>query len=114
MGFQIVGNSARDLGMEHHVYFWMKDERMNAGDRAAFEAGMTKLQESPTLARGKWGKPAATEERPVTDHSWDYGLSFHFATLDDHMKYQGEDPHHTEFVSAFKDWWERVLVMDLD
>ena len=54
-----------------------------------------------------------TEERPVTDHSWDYGLSFKFATMDDHIKYQSDDPHHVEFVASFKDWWEKVLVMDL-
>lgn len=100
--------------MEHHVYFWMKKERQNAEDAARFEEGMSKLTQSPTLAGGSWGKPAATEERPVTDHSWDYGLSFKFANMDDHVRYQTDDPHHTEFVNAFKDWWERVLVMDLE
>lgn len=99
--------------MEHHVYFWLKEERKNEADRATFEAGMSKLTESATLASGHWGRPAATEERPVTDHSWDYGLSFKFATMDDHNQYQGDDPHHGEFVAAFKDWWEKVLVMDL-
>ena len=96
------------------MYFWLKEERRNDADRATFEAGMAKLAGSKTLARGSWGRPAATEERPVTDHSWDYGLSFEFATMDDHLAYQGDDPHHVEFVGAFKDWWERVLVMDLE
>ena len=49
----------------------------------------------------------------MTDHSWDYGLSFKFATLDDHNDYQGDDPHHREFVETFKDWWDKVRVMDL-
>ncbi|MFP6897050.1 MAG: Dabb family protein [Roseibacillus sp.] len=99
--------------MEHHVYFWMKEERRNDDDLATFEAGMNKLAESAVLDSGRWGKPAETEERPVTDHSWDYGLSFKFATMDDHIKYQSDDPHHVEFVASFKDWWEKVLVMDL-
>jgi hypothetical protein len=33
--------------------------------------------------------------------------------MDDHIKYQSDDPHHVEFVASFKDWWEKVLVMDL-
>ncbi len=100
--------------MEHHVYFWIKEERKNEADLATFEEGMTKLTESATLEGGRWGKPAPTEERPVTDHSWDYGLSFRFATMEDHNTYQGGDPHHAEFVETFKDWWEKVLVMDLE
>lgn len=84
--------------MEHHVYFWFKEERKNEADRAAFEAGMSELTNSATLESGKWGRPAATEERPVTDHSWDYGLSFKFATMEDHIAYQGDDPHHVAFV----------------
>ena len=100
--------------MEHHVYFWLKEERQSDGDRAAFEAGLRKLQQSETVASGTWGRSAATEERPVTDHSWDYGISFRFSTMEDHFKYQGDDPHHGEFVESFKGWWAKVLVMDLE
>ena len=99
--------------MEHHVYFWMKEGRDNPSDHSRFEAAMSKLMESKTLDSGCWGQPAATEERPVTDHSWDYALSFKFATMEDHDSYQSNDPHHREFVEDFKDWWERVLVMDV-
>ena len=49
----------------------------------------------------------------MTDHSWDYALSFKFATMEDHDSYQSNDPYHREFVEDFKDWWERVLVMDV-
>lgn len=100
--------------MEHHVYFWLKEQRKTEDDRAEFEAGMSRLAESVTLDAGRWGPPAATQARPVTDHSWDYGLSFTFATLDDHERYQSGDPHHKEFVETFKDWWDKVLVMDLE
>jgi|TARA_B100000809_G_scaffold237086_1_gene256592 hypothetical protein len=91
----------------------MKEERKNDDDLATFEVGMTKLAQSATIESGRWGKPAETEERPVTDHSWSYGLSFKFATMEDHFNYQGDDPHHVEFVETFKEWWEKVLVMDL-
>jgi hypothetical protein len=33
--------------------------------------------------------------------------------MEDHFNYQGDDPHHVEFVETFKEWWEKVLVMDL-
>ncbi len=99
--------------MEHHVYFWLKDGRKNPEDRAVYEAGLATLCESPTIAGGGWGRPAPTAVRPVTDRSWDYGLSLRFATMDDHDRYQGDDPHHSEFIGRFKDWWERVEVRDL-
>jgi hypothetical protein len=99
--------------MEHHVYFWLKDEHKNDEDLAEFEAGLAELCESETIMRSKWGKPAATEERAVTDHSWDYGLSLRFRTLDDHNTYQADDPHHQAFIDGFKDFWSEVLIMDL-
>lgn len=100
--------------MEHHVYFWLKSERRNEADRAVYEAGLAKLCGSPNIADGGWGKPAATPERPVTDHSWDYGLSLRFATMESHNLYQDDDPLHAEFVESFKDWWNRVEVRDLE
>ena len=100
--------------MEHHVYFWLKEERQGGADRATFEAGLDKLMTSPNIARGTWGKPAPTAERPVTDHSWDYGISLAFQTMEAHDIYQSDaDTQHDEFVNTFKDWWEKVLVMDL-
>jgi hypothetical protein len=99
--------------MEHHVYFWLKAEHDHAADRARFEAGMTELSSSPRVASGRWGRPAPTEARDVTDHSWHYALSFRFDSLEQHLTYQASDPHHMAFVDGFGDWWERVLVMDL-
>ena len=99
--------------MEHHVYFWLNDEHKNDEGLAEFEAGLAELCESATISRSKWGKPAATEERSVTDHSWDYGLSLKFDSLDEHNAYQGDDPHHQAFIDGFKDFWSEVLIMDL-
>lgn len=68
--------------MEHHVYFWLKEENKNAADRAAFEQGLEDLLKLPGLDRGLWGRPAAVEQRPVVDLSWDYALSMTFATIE--------------------------------
>ena len=100
--------------MEHHVYFWLKDERKDADSRAQFEAGLDNLLTSKTIESATWGRPAKTAARSgVTDHSWDYGLSATFASMEDHDEYQGDDPEHTQFIESFKDWWSNVEVKDL-
>lgn len=98
--------------MEHHVYFWLKEEFKNETGRERMEAGLAKLVTSPNPSRAKWGKPAATEVRPVTDHSWDYGISLEFDSIEAHEKYQKADPVHEEFIKN-KEMWAKVLVMDL-
>jgi hypothetical protein len=100
------------IAMEHHVYFWLKEERKNAADRDLFEKGLADLYRIKEVAGGIWGQSAETPERPVTDKSFDYALSMRFETMDDHNVYQ-EDPDHDVFLDAFKDWWEKVLVMDV-
>lgn len=99
--------------MEHHVYFWLKGERKGQEDRRLFEEGLEALCQSPHIASSHWGAPAPTAERPVTDHSFHYALSLKFASMDDHDRYQEGDPVHDHFISSFKEWWERVLVMDV-
>jgi hypothetical protein len=99
--------------MEHHVYFWLKEERQNPEDLQAFEEGLAALCKSPHIATSYWAVPAGTAERPVTDHSWSYAISLKFATMEDHDRYQEGDPVHDEFISTFKEWWAKVLVMDL-
>ncbi len=98
--------------MEHHVYFWLKEERKGAGDRAQFETALAGLCAIGEVVSGRWGVPAAVEARPVVDLSWDYGLSLVFADLAGHDRYQVV-PEHVAFVETYRSWWERVLVMDL-
>jgi len=99
--------------MEHHVYFWLKDEFKNEAGIARIEAALTELAKSPNVAKGHWGKSAPTPERPVTDKSWDYAVSFHFDSLADHTKYQEADAIHDAFSGGHKEMWAKVLVMDL-
>lgn len=98
--------------MEHHVYFWLKDSRLNHLDQAEFEKGLAQLLEIEHVNAGVWGKPAATMQREVVDNSWHYGLSLQFESTESHDRYQVAPAHQT-FVDQFKDWWEKVEVRDL-
>ena len=107
-----AGLSGKDAAMEHHVYFWLKEEKKNAADIATFEKGLADLFEISEVAGGVWGKSADTPERPVTDKNFDYALSMSFDSLAEHNIYQ-DHVDHDVFVNDFKDWWEKVLVMDV-
>lgn len=99
--------------MEHHVYFWLKEKHASDGDRAIFEEGIRALCLSPNIASSHWGRPAPTADRPVTDHSFDYAISLKFDSMVSHDCYQEGDAVHDEFIARFKDWWAKVLVMDV-
>lgn len=98
--------------MDHHVYFWLTEAHQNAEDRVKFEQGLDALLKSKLPKSARWSVPAKVAERPVTDQSWDYALSVQFSTLADHDIYQDEPGHHV-FIGSFKEWWAKVLVMDL-
>lgn len=98
--------------MEHHVYFWLKDEHLTDTDRATFEAGLADLFKISSVAGGIWGKPAPTMERPVIDSSWHYATSMRFDSAEKQDAYQ-VDPDHEVFVNKFKDWWRKVEVRDV-
>lgn len=98
--------------MEHHVYFWLKEEFKNPADRAVFEQGLASLFEIDLVKCGRWAVPAAVVVRPVIDQSWDYALTMQFAKIEDHDAYQ-VDPDHNVFINSFKDWWAQVQVRDL-
>jgi hypothetical protein len=98
--------------MDHHVYFWLKDEHQNDADRATFEQGLSDLFQIPLVAGGRWAVPAKVMPRPVIDQSWDYALAMQFHTIEEHDAYQVDADHHI-FISKFKDWWKQVQVKDL-
>ena len=98
--------------MEHHVYFWLKEENKNPADCAVFEQGLARLFEIGLVAGGRWAVPANVVLRPVIDQSWSYALSMQFATVAEHDAYHADADHHA-FINTFKEWWAKVLVMDL-
>lgn len=97
--------------MIHTVFFWLKKE-ITAEQRTVFENELIKLKEITYLIHGFVGKPAPTERRPVTDHSFDFSLTLHFKNLEDHEHYQKYCDQHQHFVDTCKSLWERVLVYD--
>jgi hypothetical protein len=99
--------------MIHNVYFWLKKE-VTAEQRTTFESELKLLPKISYMASGAVGKPAATEARPVTDHSFDYSLSLTFKTMADHIFYQGDCPDHKRFVDTCKPFFEKVIVYDTE
>ncbi len=97
--------------MIHSVFFWLKSD-LSAEQRALFEAELARLPQIGYLARGFAGNPAPTEERPVTDHSFDYSLVLEFKTLQDHEFYQSGCLDHKRFVDTCKPFFEKVVVYD--
>ncbi len=95
----------------HNVYFWLKPD-LTAQQRATFEMELLKLAKIPYLAGGSIGKPAPTEARPVTDHSFDYVSTLQFGTIADHEHYQRDCAFHQRFVEVCKPMFERVVVYD--
>lgn len=98
--------------MDHHVYFWLTEEHQNSGSRAIFEHRLGELCQIRWVTDGRWAVPAEVEARPVVDQSWDYALTMEFANTEGLDAYQVDEVH-LEFISTFKDWWEKVVVHDL-
>ncbi len=98
--------------MEHHVYFWLKEEEKTAENRAAFEKGLDSLFVIPLCTGGRWAVPAAVMSRDVVDNTWDYATVMFFDSVEDHDAYQ-IDPDHQIFIDGNKQRWAKVLVTDL-
>ena len=94
----------------HNVYFWMKDE-VTVEQEALFADELAKLLSIDLIARAERGKPAATEARPVTDHSFHTHIALLFASQADHDAYQDHPDHH-RFVERCADLWAEVKVYD--
>ncbi len=98
------------IGMLHTVYFWLQPG-LSTEDKAAFVAGAKALGGAPTVAACYVSSPAATPERDVTDHSFDYSLHLMFKDVADHDAYQ-IDPVHLKFVAEQADKFATVKVYD--
>ncbi|MDB9741443.1 Dabb family protein [Akkermansiaceae bacterium] len=99
--------------MQHHVYFWLKEEYQTTEKRAEYEKALDELNSIEHILRGGWGKPAATEKRPVIEDSYSYCAYTTFLSIADHDKYQAH-PIHDEFLKNYKPWWEKVVIMDAE
>jgi hypothetical protein len=96
----------------HNVFFWLRKD-LTPAERELFATEVRRLAQVSYLERGYVGTPAETERRPVTDHSFDFAISLHFKSLEDHEFYQTKCPDHSRFVAICKSFWERVLIYDV-
>jgi hypothetical protein len=96
----------------HNVIFWLRKD-LTPTERDLFATEVSRLAQISYLERGYVGTPAATERRPVTDHSFDFATSLHFKSLEDHEFYQSKCQDHSRFVATCKSLWERVLIYDV-
>jgi hypothetical protein len=94
----------------HHVFFWLKNPDSKE-DRNKLIEGLRSLMKIEQLRLGKIGVPAATEKRPVVDHSYSVSWLNIFDDVEGQNQYQ-EHPIHLKFVEECKHLWERVLVYD--
>ena len=95
----------------HTVFFWLKND-LTPAQRAEFRKGVESLGTIRTVEKFYVGTPAATERRPVIDHSFDLGLTVICQDTVAEKAYQ-VDPIHLAFVEQFKAYWTRVQVYDL-
>jgi len=96
----------------HTVFFWLKPELTEA-QRAEFRRGVETLGTIRTVEKFHVGKPAATEKRPVIDHTFDVGITVICQDTAAERAYQ-VDPIHLAFIEKFKPFWTRVQVYDFD
>jgi Stress responsive A/B Barrel Domain len=95
----------------HCVYFWLKPE-LTAAQRADFRRnGVESLAGIKAVDKVSVGAPAATERRPVIDHSYDVALIVQCRDVAAQDAYQ-VDPIHLAFVAKYKECWTRVQIYD--
>ena len=99
--------------MLHTVFFWLKKD-LTDDQRSQFETELARLPRISYLEHGFCGRSAPTEDRPVTDHSFDFSLSLSFKSMKDHEFYQSDCPDHQRFVDACKPFFEKVIVYDAE
>jgi hypothetical protein len=97
--------------LTHVVLFWSKDN-LTASDSADFAAGLRTLLAIPMVAAGWVGSPAATN-RSVVDRSYTFGLTLRFKDVAAHDAYQA-DPIHDAFHARCSNYWQKVMVYDID
>ena len=94
----------------HHVFFWLKNASSKE-DQTKLIEGVNTLRKIETLKMLRVGIPAATEKRPVVDHSYQVSLLAFFDDLAGQSIYQ-KHPVHLKFIENYSHLWERVVVYD--
>jgi len=96
--------------VRHNVYFWL-DPSLTDEQKTSFEGGLRALFVIDVVARGSFGKAAATPVLPVTQNSFDYALVLEFDSVEQHDAYQVH-PDHDVFVKQFSASFKEVRIFD--
>lgn len=94
----------------HSVYFWLK-EGLTATELTDFPQFFEALRAIPEIHSLSYGKPAATNPRPVVDQSWSYNLIVTFSSIEDINVYETH-PTHLKAIEKFSKYWTKVEVKD--
>ena len=96
----------------HTVFFWLKPE-LTPAQLADFRRGVETLRTIKSVDKFYIGTPAATEKRPVIDHSFSFGITVMCQDVAAEKAYQ-VDPIHRAFVDSCKAYWTRVQIYDFE
>lgn len=96
-------------GLVHTVFFWL-NEKGNQEAHKALHEGLLELSKIDLIKEGYVGVPANTN-REVIDTTYDFSITWIFATDEDQAAYQTH-PDHLAFIDKCKHLWARVQVYD--
>ncbi len=97
-------------GIVHYVLFWLRED-LTDDEREKFADFFEELKRIPGIKSLSYGKPAATNPRPVVDNSFSYNLIVIFDSLKDVGVYENH-PIHLEAIKNFSHLWTKVVVHD--
>lgn len=97
-------------GIVHYVLFWLRED-LTEQEEQSFTAFFEELKRIPGIKSLSYGKPAATNPRPVVDNSFSYNLIVIFDSLKDVGVYENH-PIHLEAIKNFSSFWTKVVVHD--
>ncbi|MBX2953228.1 MAG: Dabb family protein [Leadbetterella sp.] len=97
-------------GIVHYVLFWLRED-LTEEEEENFTDFFEELKRIPGIKSLSYGKPAATNPRPVVDNSFSYNLVVLFDSLKDVGVYENH-PIHLEAIKKFSGFWTKVVVHD--
>ncbi|MES3033277.1 MAG: Dabb family protein [Gemmatimonadota bacterium] len=93
----------------HAVYFWLRPD-LSEADHATYLAWLPRLCALPSVSKGYWGVPAATD-RPVIERSYSNALVLLFTDAAAEEAYQVH-PEHDAFRAECGAFWTKVQIFD--
>lgn len=97
-------------GIVHYVLFWLREE-LTPKEVEDFKGFFEELKRIPGIKSLSYGKPAASNPRPVVDNTFSYNLLVTFDNLKDLGVYENH-PIHLEAIKNYSHNWTKVVVHD--